>query len=550
MNIYKTDNMAKLEIDLSGRGGLAPRFWGDSDRTTATPELRYLGGANQIADGIYNPFRRYGYMSPANATTATLTYTGGTHDAIMGSSIYDISNDDFYFAERGQQIFKGDGLDDIILAQVLDLTSTGTPVLMDLEIYQLNGVQKLFYVYEKSGNMEIGEADLPFASANNNWLTADVSGSFTNALTNDAFMRVADNGFAYIFQNNNIHKLDGTTNGGTNGTVSANVLQFPTFFGINDAIDYRGNMYVAIRQDTSNPAGNNNAVFSSKVGVYIWDRLTSIVRTRDFIPLEGVKYIRKIYVSPEGDLRMICVNTERITQIRQFTGSTFKVIEEPGLLADFTYHDGLTTFSNFTTWMGDTGNIYAHGKISHLDKEVLYKIGNISDVNSTSPTGAILFGGANTDSGSAGFKGTKNALYIGYNNNSSTKKVVEWDIYGTGSDGVTALQEQGDVYTLVKYLPQMSTVNFIDIYMAALSTSGSTTQATLKIYFNGSTTQWASKVVTRDDIAKGYIRIDIDKPYINSIQIETEFPTAVAIGTTDYSPSIAVVDYTPTGTKG
>lgn len=752
MNFYNQEtNMAKLQIDLSGRAGLAPRFWGDIDRTVATPELRILGKEGQMADGIYNPFRRYGYMSPANATftdviqsniltttlgssvawetvgvaitptgasvpavtgiissgsedTSDTTYTlshttnssttflviavqnmtgtgvptgvtwdgaamtkavetssngflsiwyylspgnktadivatwgvntaeksihaininGGnainvtgtgtgssttasltlsptvsntllfmatgslnaTHapgegqtertdlvtggpgvfryststkaDAttILGSSIYDSANNDFYFAERGQRIFKGDTLDDTTLNPEHDLGATGTPVIMDLEIYQLNGTRKLFYVYESGGNLNVGEATLPIAFENDNWLTTDVSGAFTNGLTNDAFMRVADNGFAYLFADNDIHKIDGTTNGGANGTISANVLQFPEYFQIVDAIDYRGNMYVAIHQNTE---AVHSAIYTQRTnsipcGIYIWDRRTTVVNTQDYIPLEGVKQIRKIYVSPQGDLRLIVVNSENIVEIRKYNGSTFAAIEEAGYIAYPQFHDSLTNIGGLSVWLGVNGNIYAHGKISPFDIEGIYKIGNTPDTvyTASTPTGAIMFGGGNTDSSTAGFKSYKTGLYIPYINSSAVALLKAWDIYGTGADGITnAQQEQGNVYTLVKFFPTMSTVHYIDIYNFPQTGSGSTTCGTVKIYFNQSSTAWASKTITRDQAARGYVTIDVDKQFVNSIQLEFEFETSIGIPTFDYAPSFAVVDYTVTETRG
>ena len=546
--------MSKLQIDLSGRAGLAPRFWGDIDRTVATPELRYLGKEGQMADGLYNPFRRYGYMSPSNATFTDVTLDSASI-SVLTSSIYDSVNDDFYFMDRQEvQIYRGDTLDDVALTKVRGLGATGTPVSMDLEIYQVNGVRKLFYVYEKSGNMDIGIATLPFAAENDTWLTVTTSGAFTNAITNDAFMRVADNGFAYIFQDNNVHKIDGTTAGGTNGTVYANTIQFPPFFQIVDAIDYRGNMFIAIHQNTEGVLNGSSTVRTNSIpcGIYIWDRQTTVVNTRDYVPLEGVKQIRKIYVSPLGDIRIHVINSENISEIRKYTGSTFTTVEEVGYLAHPAFHDSITNIGGMTVWLGYDGNIYAHGKPSPFDNEALFKIGNLPEAIAGSgfKTGAVLFGGANTDSSTSGFKAYKTGLYTAYQNSASAFKLKTWDIYGTGADGSTSLQEQGDVFTLVKFLPAMSTVNYIDIYMWPLGTTGSTTAGTVKIYFNQSSTAWASKAITRDQASRGYITIDVDKPYINSIQIETEFPSDTLVGTSDFAPSFAVVDYEVTKTRG
>lgn len=545
--------MAQIQIDLSGKGGLAPRFWGDIDRTVATPELRYLGNASELADGIYNPYRRYGYMSPSNGGFADLTFTGGTPVELMGSSIYDSLNDDFYFAEVGRYIWKGDTLDDTELSMEHDLGATGTPKVYDLEIYQINGVKKLFYVYEKSDNLEVGEATLPITSENDNWLTADVAGAFTNSLVNQAFMRVADNGFAYLFADNNVHKIDGTTTGGTTGTITANVLSFPTHFQIVDAIDYKGNMYMAVQQSTRNLLAEPNRIFSEKVGIYVWDRLTTQVRTRDFVAIEGAREIRKIYIAPNGSLRIITVNSEIITEIRQFDGTSFNIIKEAGLLSYPMFPDSLTTFSNMTVWLGVDGKIYSHGKVVPNEQEAILKIGVLPDtiISSGYISGAILFGGANTDSSTSGYKATKNGLYLSYINSVGTRKYKEWDIYGTGAVGSTTMsQVQGDVYTLVKFLPQMSNVNYIDVYMFPTVTTGSTTAGTIKIYFNQSSTAWATKTITRTEASLGYKRFEINKQYINAIQLEIEFNTSSSVGTSDFAPSFAVVDFTPTKTKG
>lgn len=541
--------MASIQLDLSGRGGLAPRFGGDLDRTVASPELRYLGSDTQMADGVFNPFRRYGYMSPSNGTFTDVLFSGSAPAADVTSSIYDVLNDDFYLSYESPLLFKGDTLDDLTMTQT-SLTITGT--IQDLEIYEVNGVRKLFYIYEDGSNdMEVGIATLPFQSENDTWLSATVSGAFSNTLTNRAFMRVADNGFAYLFQDNNIHKIDGTTGGGANGTVTANVIQFPAYFQITDAIDYRGFIFTALRQDSLSNIAETEAVFASQVGVYVWDRQSTTVNSRDFIPLTGVKFIKKIYVAPNGKLRMIVLNTERHAEIREYNGSTFKVIQEVGYIAHPVYHDSLTTNGYFTIWAARDGHIYAHGQISPSEKEAIYKIGQFdSTMTGAGYPGAILYGGANSNSTTTGFKKTKNALYLYYKNDGATKAMKSWDIYGTGADGVSANQAQGDIYSLVKFLPQMSTLKNAEIYCFPISISGSTTAATIKFYANQSTTAFKTKVVTRDEAARGYVDIELDKPYINSVQIEIEYNTSVTVGTTDFAPSFAVINYEPTKTKG
>ena len=203
-------------------------------------------------------------------------------------------------------------------------------------------------------------------------------------------------------------------------------------------------------------------------------------------------------------------------------------------------------------WLGVDGGIYSHGSVLVGDPERLYQIGVISETSAEAGSyGCILFGGASTDSTTSGFKQTKNGLYLFYTDSSAVKHAKEWDMYGTGADGVISTQVQGDVFTLVKYLPSMSTVNYIDIYLFPLTVNvGSTTAGTIKVYFNQSSTAFKSEAITQTQAATGFHRIELNKPFVTSIQLEVEFNTAITVGAQDLAPSIAVVNYEPTDTKG
>lgn len=732
--------MSKLIIDMSGRGGLAPRFFGDINRTVATPELRYIGNDNQFADGVFNPFRRFGYMSPANdtftavtnyvpttltttlgssnawqyagivvqpvstvlpaisgtptsgtvtgsvnsltisttvssdsnrlltvfafsqstaatsatfggvpmtlvssgnagtgwaiftlvnpatstddvvvnwalananvsavcivtkdslqstptiyganngsSTTASLTLSpsfnkglmlGGvcsiaaTHtqasgqtelfnflttagslrtsassktainSSVFGSVIYDDINDDHYWGERGINIMKGDGLDDLSLSSVLALPTNS--VITDLEIYQINLVRKLFYTYKNSSTnaLGVGIATLPFASNDNSWLTSTVSGAFSNTTLTNPFIRKADNGFAYLFQDNVLHKIDGTAGGGANGTITANVLTFPIFFQLIDAVDYRGKMLMGIIQRNTDLSSTESINFNSECGVYVWDRQSTQVSMSDYIPLNGVKEIRKIYISPTGTVRMICVASDRIVQIREYNNSTFQIIEElpPGSYPLF--HDSLSVVHTMTFWLGNDGYFYGHGSPTNGEKEAIFKIGYPALGG-----GVILFGGSNGFSSTSGYRSDFEAFYLSL----SETSFVKW-FYNTGvtPGGIPQATNTGNVYTLVKYLPKLSTVNFIRIFGAPSLITGSSNVASIKIYFNQSSTPWATKSITRDQWSRGYMDIPINKPYVNAIQLEVEFNNSQVIGTSDFAPAYAEVDYSATETN-
>lgn len=402
-----------------------------------------------------------------------------------------------------------------------------------------------------AATLEVGIADLPYQNADVDWLSTAPVGAFSNGtISSYNFMRVADNGYAYLFNDNQVHKIDGTTYGGTNGTVSANVLLFPTYFRLTDAVDYRGNMFMVVHQNTTDATSRTQTNYSTPCGVYVWGRETTVVRMSDYIPVEGVRVIKRIYISPSGGVRLITVSSDGLTQVREFNGSVFQVIKELGIGAAPQYVDSLTTAGNKTIWLAPDGSVYCMGKITPSLPESLARIGEVLAPSSATTTGlseniiggAILYGSGTSD-GTVGYRNDRQGLYLGYSDGTiKVRRTYPFDVNPVASTNQTA--HQGDIYTGVKAFPHLSVVNSIYLYMAQGTATGSTTQATLKIYFNGSTTAWASKTITRDDIAKGYKIINIGKPYVNSIQLEIEYATGVALSDTyDFHPLYAEVDY-------
>lgn len=626
--------MATLEIDLSGRGGLAPRFWGDIDRTTSEPQFRLATTSKpgQMSDGVWNPFRLYGYLAPANATMTAVTASSGSYANNWRTAIYDRDNDDFYLGDNGPYLWKGDSLDVLTISNVLDLGATGTPIILDTEIYQINGVRKMFVVYEADDALNVGISSLPYNNATDNpewlsggtlpydgqtgnfaaglkitgatsgataWIVSDAdggatgtltlryikgifvdneiitdsatgsatvngtvtfttTGGFGNALTGDAFIEVADNGFAYLFADNAVHKIDGTINGGSTGTVSANVLLFPPYFRITDAVDYRGLMFIGIHQYSAEARSTYGAVHTDtqKIGVYIWDRLSSVVNTRDYVPIQGCKGIRRIYVSPEGKVRVFAINSENVSVILEYNGSSFIPIVETGILGGPRWRDAVTTISGCTVWMAEyrgtsdnapVGVIFAHGKITPFDNEALYKIGRIESFTSTGG-GVLLFGGGNTDSPVDTFKVHKTGLYLAYFAGSAVVK--EWDMYGTGADGTASTSTSDGIWTPVHTLPPMSTVHSIDIYTQFNVYSVDATIATVTVYLSNNPTAFASKTITFANSRSGHIRLEINQPYVNAVQLLINFAAAIDPTGFGFAPYLAVVNYEPTLTKG
>ena len=741
--------MATKFLDLSGRKGLAKRFQGNLNDTSASPNRIYLGTEGQIADGIFNPLKNYGYLSPANNKYAAIT--GSINSRIVATE-YDSINDDAYLAEAGVSIWQLDGLADTSMTAANTLTGAGA-IINDLQIYETNGIRRLFYVYTAgapasnftmttffsgstdcvqvggrinpvgsaeptlsaskrgTGNssaatldigsitvpagsnqmgialffnytatavssatwngsamtavstgsttvgsltlnrgifkivapttgsvvgtyaaatvdrigyayvfdgthqttpyttsttaadteiqlsqtitisaayqlplthtftfdfthtvddgqtevfnasngggaagrdsssyfsmqtprLRVGIASLPFASATDDWMNTVVAGAFLSTpTTNNNFMVVADNGFAYLFSENHVHKIDGAATGGLFGTVTEDVLLFPSYFKTVDAVDTRGKMYIGVQANPVSGDEDVNSYSEGIVGIYVWDRASIISGTRDFIPLYGVRDIKKVYVDPSGDVRVICIGDDRFTQIRSISAGYGKIIETLGISAYPEERDGLKVMNNMVTWLGADGIMYLHGKLTPNDSEEIYKIGTIAgEVTGAFTTGAIFVGNSESTQ-------SRQAVILSFTDATPGSEVLKWYPHGEGTiSSVAQTGAQGDVYTQVVPLPAMSTVKNITINNFPTANSAATTIATVKIYFNQSTTAFKSHTVTQAMANKGYVSIECNKPFVNSVQVEIEYSTSQTLGTDDFNPMFCVIDYVP-----
>ena len=98
--------------------------------------------------------------------------------------------------------------------------------------------------------------------------------------------------------------------------------------------------------------------------------------------------IHSIFVSPNGKIRVICRSSNKTTQIREFDGSTFKVIKELGIVSYPNYEDSLTVSNGFTTWLGSDTRLYYHGSEEIGGKEILFVPAVLGGVQSD--TGGII----------------------------------------------------------------------------------------------------------------------------------------------------------------
>lgn len=541
----------KLYFDLTGQAGLAPRWFGDEgDTIMQHPELRYVGSEGQLSAGVFNPDRKYSYMAPPSNTYMTVTESDATTDFTneWRATIYDSISGSYYMAENGNLIWGGPYTGDLskMVNAFAGSAIPGTDVrVTDLESYQVNGVHKIFFTYQRSspagGDMGIfGPASGGSISSNDfTWLSTTTSGAFTLNPDADHFLVTADNGFMYIGDGNYVHKVDGTTlTGGTNGTVTPQVLVTSATYVFTDGVDFKGFLWLTV---VDNPAtnGQTGTFASNTAGVYVWDRQTTVANTDDFIPVRGVLGIRKIWVTQAGKVRILCMSSKRTIQIREYNGTVFDTIAESAFVSYPLYRDCVSPTTSLTYWFGNDGRMYAHGNtIPGSSNEQLYIVGDMTSVVTGGfGCGAILFFDFNSDL-------TKVETGLFFSMKDSAVKNRYWrpnDVTRNPAPG------PGNVYTLVKFFPFPAKVNYVRVYHKAGTGTGATVQGTLDIYLNQSTTTSRTASITRDDINKGWKYIPINQGAKNAvfgIQAKVAWSTGVSMAdATDWMPRLLEVDY-------
>lgn len=535
---------------MTGLLGLAPRWFGDEgDTISEYPQYRYLGTKGQIAAGVYNPDRRYGFMCPSSATFTAVTESDVTYNFTneWRATIYD-SAGHAWFGENGNLLWREttNGVfsqlrTGVSAAAICALT---TARITDLEIYQINGVRNVFYSYQNSAGSAIGDIGniiSPDAGGAVNWFSSVASGGSAGlGPLNDHFMVVADNGFMYVGDGNYVHKVDGTTlTGGTNGTITPQVLVTSASYVFADGVDFKGyTWFVVIDNPLVN--GDTTSFSGNTCGIYVWDRQTTIANVEDFIPIKGVKSIKKIYVTQSGKLRILCMSAKRTVQIREYNGAVFETITESALVSYPLYRDSVAIAGNFIYWMGGDAKVYAHGYLVPGLDEQLFTIGDMTAVPSGSfGAGATLYIDAN-----ASVTVARTALMFSISDSSPAVNNKIWYPNVTGGS-----PSQIPVYSLVNYFPFPVKINYVRMYHNAGNTSGSTVQGTLNIYANQATSPTITSNITRDDINKGWKYIPFNQGAKNAVfSVQTSVTWTAGIGisdATDWMPRMLEIDYVP-----
>ena len=534
----------KLLIDLSFLGGLAPRYFGDKMFEEPNQNLRILGAKNQYAGGTVNPIARLGYLSPASVSTKAVT--SNVVLQLQGAVKLDYQNINVYFleADSSAALTKLDDFKDRTLTWLRTPggnAGTGT----DLEIYEINGVRKLFASYKGTtiGDIMIWDFSSTF---DDNWITATVDGTIGLGL-NPHKMLVADNGFMYILDGNAVHKIDGTIAGGANGKATANVLLFPSYFTLVDGIDLRGKTWIAVRRSPSTIL--SDVAINLFTGVYVWDRQSTQVTMSDFIPIDGVREIRAM-AQFRGVPACFTVSSDGYGQLRIYNGNEFEVIEEMGQNAFPHFPDSIQNTGNMITWLGNDGKVYSYGKPHPKSGDAFFQLGDMTKVASGTFVGGAIIGASEDEviGADIGDNRMPEAYYLSFKI-ASTNYVKKW--YPHAVRVVSAVDNQfpieDTVYTLVKALPKLSTINSITLYYPPIDIDDSTRNMELDIFFNQSATRFKdARVLTNNDGAKGFKFINIGQKNVNFLQLGFRWITDLTtkgLLRNAITPSFAEVEY-------
>lgn len=562
--------MALLHIDLTGYKGLSDGMSQLPWKTSQEVNLNYQAKEGEMASGIYNPLMRPGYLYPANNSFLTMDVPTISNDftsayfepdpdagVILGNSNSNIYVYDQSFVV-GPTTYTYDQYDGVKL-EAIDL---GSNSVYDIITYTVNETKKIFFV---NGD-DIGIMDEDFTDIDPDWLTTVATGGDDlHSSVGTVMLIIADNGLMYVLDDYAVHTIDGSALGGANGTANMDVLIFPgDIFKIVDGIDTRGKMFIALNNNIpgSNPVDDTtqNGTYITSSGVYIWNRLTTTVAMQDYVTIENCNRILRIWVGPDGGIYLMTIGTNGSCQIRGYDGSKFTILKELPFESKIMSRHSLVVAEGMTIWAAIDGYIYM-GRILEGEYAV-YKIaqyaGSVTNLSSV----VMLYAGGSQFDSSSGLRDMKPSLMIGYKRTGTSAIVKRYFIYGSGTmtdDNGTGgagfitpnpfpfVPEEGNVFTGVKLLPTMSTIKNVIIRCIPTS-SGATTLATIKYYFNGSSSVGLTKTVTMTEASKGYLSHAINKPYVNSIQMEIEWNTANTMGNNDFAPYLATVEYATTQT--
>jgi hypothetical protein len=373
------------------------------------------------------------------------------------------------------------------------------------------------------------------------WSLNLANGSFGVDTGQESFLFASTNALLYWFVGNRVHAFDGGITGGSVGRANKNLLQFPSYLQVVDVDETRSRMYIGLDDATS--TSDDKFRNSREVGVFVWDKRSQVFGSTDFYPAMGAKSIKKVFKSSVGDVKIISVSNSGFGEIRGIDGNQYGVIhtfEKDGYPVS---RNSVTQLDNMTIWTGKNGIKYAYGAIEVGEPEQLYKIGTEAGEYGDNPVqGAMFVGNENTST-------LQSAVLTAWKDDAGNY-VQKWYPHGEGTINTVAQKALiGNVYTKVYEFASPMHVVWGHLNFLPIIGGDATEVATVKVYYNKSTTVGATFVMTAKELAKGYKYMPLGEKNVYAIQFEIEWNTSQTLGSFDLQPSSITVDYKDYVTK-
>ena len=386
------------------------------------------------------------------------------------------------------------------------------------------------------------------------------------------------NQYIYILDGESIHGINVSLSGTTedvDGTLDADLILFQAGVKLIDGVDNNENIYLSLVEGNSSvDLWNLPTDTSTKTNcyVYVWNKISGQSLQANRIELTDCKHVGKGFAM-NGNIYFMTINDSNVSEIRMLSRGGFTVLHEIG--ADSEFNIGKQSIT-----VTELGAIIAtnKGNLFLLDKNnELKKLGTFADDIDESAPALVIYGGGEGHEPSNIAQGLQTVvphLTITYRTSGGVNKIKKFFLRNQGTmlneyKGFTPTTEQqtwldtnvpelplvaneGNVYTLVNFLPKLSDLKECVIYCkpTGIVTEGEVTEiAKLKLYKNQKTEPFFTHSVTDKNASRGYLEFNLDESNVNAVQIEVEYNTSLPIGDNDFTPLTGVLEYTPTGSR-
>lgn len=378
------------------------------------------------------------------------------------------------------------------------------------------------------------------------WSNTVANGKFYSTTGQNSFLYLADNALVYWFAGNKVHTLDGGITGGYAGRINQEVLSFPSYLTVPDVAETRSRMYIGVQGSNITSTTDPRVYTPNTCGVYVWDRRSQVVGGGDFYEASGAKEIKKVFKSSDGTIKLITVGNSGFSEIRGITGNQFGVIhtfEKDGYPVA---RRSVSQIDDMTVWFGANGTLYGYGSIAPGEPEQLYKLGTMAgEYTGTLTAGPIMVGHEEATEPRTG-------VFLAWSaTGGSAIKLQKWYPHGDGTiDSLAQIAHVGNIYTKVYEFGSPLNMQWAHVMFLPINGGTSTqTVATIKVYYNKSTTVGSTFTIKRKDLTKGYFYMPLGEKNIFAIQFKIEYDVTQTLGTYDFMPSAITVEYDETKTK-